>query len=76
MSRPKANIWQRIAAHQTVVIIMYGYVQGCLAQNNNLTVWEIVKTFAKDEDLDADLQTLYNQYKMYASLVREYRRVK
>ncbi len=74
--RPKANIYQKFAAQQTMIVIMYGWIQGKMTENNKLAVWDCVKEFANDNDLDCDVHTLYQQYKAYAATFRQFRKEK
>ncbi|MFZ1786697.1 MAG: hypothetical protein WAT92_00235 [Saprospiraceae bacterium] len=74
--RPKANIYQKVAAQQTMVVIMYGWIEGKRDSDNNLTVWECVQQFAKEKDIDCDVHTLYQQYKSYAATFREFQKDK
>ena len=76
MSRPKANVYQRVAAQQTMIVVLYGYVQGRIAENNNLSVWQCICDFAAINDTDTDNSTLYQQYKNYAATIREFMRDK
>ena len=64
--RPKANIFQKVAAQQTMVVILFGYVEGKRCENNDLTIWECVQQFAREKDVDCDIHTLYQQYKSYS----------
>jgi hypothetical protein len=74
--RPKANIYQKVAAQQTMVIILYGWVEGRREENSDLTIWECVQQFAQDKDLDCDIHTLYQQYKAYAATFRQFQKEK
>lgn len=74
--RPKANIYQKVAAQQTMVVILYGWVEGRREENNDLTIWECVQQFAQDKDLDYDIHTLYQQYKAYAATFRQFQKEK
>ena len=74
--RPKANIYQKVAAQQTMVVILYGWVEGRREENNDLTIWECVQQFAQDKDLDCDIHTLYQQYKTYAATFRQFQKEK
>jgi hypothetical protein len=74
--RPKANIYQKVAAQQTMVVILYGWVEGRREENNDLTIWECVQQFAQDKDLDCDINTLYQQYKAYAATFRQFQKEK
>jgi len=74
--RPKANIYQRVAAHQTMVIILYGWIEGRREENSELTIWECVQQFVKEKDIDCDINTLYQQYKAYAAIFRQFQRDK
>ena len=74
--RPKANIYQKVAAQQTMVVILYGWVEGRREENHDLTIWECVQQFAQDKDLDCDIHTLYQQYKAYAATFRQFQKEK
>jgi hypothetical protein len=72
MARPKANVFQKVAAQQHMVVILYGYVKGRMLEKPDISIWECVKQFAEHNDVDVDLNTLYLQYKSYAAVFRLY----
>lgn len=76
MSRPKANIYQKVAAQQTMIVIMYGWIEGRKSENQNTNVWQSVQQFHEDNDLDCDVHTLYQQYKAYAATFRQFTKEK
>jgi hypothetical protein len=72
MARPPANIYQKVAAHQTMVTVMYGYVQGRMIENPEMTEWELVKEFHKSNNIDIDVNAFYMQYKSYKQTFNQF----
>lgn len=71
MAKNCQNVFQRVAAYESVVVVLFGYIKGRQSENPKTTAYQATKDFVKIYNLDNYEIDLYNRYQKFAETFRQ-----